>query len=496
MKTKSNQKIKWGTFGLIGGVAVLGALNATSGAESALADGIDFSVGVSPSSSITIPSTPIALTLNPATNAFDSSTFTVEAGTNNESGYRLIVTATNGGVSGTSGTDLARTAALSDGTRPTIPLLTSEYTQANFPANYWGIKINDGNYKGAASDGTIYSTNTKGGSNLSVTLGAKVDYEKPEGTYAAILNFTVLPNVTTATQVEQLSSMQDFALLTSTEKAQIISNMTVNKNYTLVDSRDGQEYTIAKLGGTDPTTSNYAEVWMTKNLNLAGGTKLNSTTTDMADDYVMPTANGFQADNTLPASATKNSADNNLTDSTQFSDNTMAYVFNSGTTSDCGASGQNVPCYSYYSWTAATLGSGVGVSDAGTNVTASICPKGWRLPTATTSGASATTNNNWKTGDNYALATAYGANLESNYYENAATFYNNAGPLTTVPNFLLAGYYYSGTFSGGGAGGRYWSSTVSSSTDAYRLYFNTSYVYSASTNNRYYGRSVRCMLAG
>ena len=116
------------------------------------------------------------------------------------------------------------------------------------------------------------------------------------------------------------------------------------------------------------------------------------------------------------------------------------------------------------------------------------------MPTATTSNANAQTNNNWKTGDFYALAKAYGANLESNYYESAGTFYNNAGPGTT-PNFLLAGYYYGGSFGLGGSRGSYWSRTSYSSTNAYNLSVDSGGVYSAGSNTRRNGFAVRCVLS-
>ena len=251
--------------------------------------------------------------------------------------------------------------------------------------------------------------------------------------------------------------------VTSSDLATLMPN--TGDTTTLPDARDGQEYTIAKLAD--------GKYWMTTNLNLAGGTTLN------ASDSNVPSDNYY----TLPASSTSGS-----------SSDTTDYVYNSGnTTSTCTSPG----CYSYYSWLAATAGgkdsSGNAVSTNGYNAAYSICPKGWRLPTSTTSNASATTSPNWKTGDWYALATAYGANLESNYYNNSdANFYNNAGPGTT-PNFLLAGYYNSGSFYGGGSNGYYWSSTARSSTSAYYLYFDSGYVSSASNNLRRSGTSVRCV---
>ena len=246
--------------------------------------------------------------------------------------------------------------------------------------------------------------------------------------------------------------------------ASIVTNACIGDTGTLTDSRDSQTYSVAKLAD--------GKLWMITNLNLAGGTVLSSDKSDV------PSTNYY----TLPASSTSG-----------FSSDTKAYVYNSGnTTSTC----SKPDCYSYYSWLAATAGgkdsSGNAVSANGYNAAYSICPKGWRLPTSTTSNASATSSNNWKTGDWYALATAYGANLESSYAESAATFYNNAGPGTT-PNFLLAGLYYNGSFYDGGSYGGYWSSTAYSSTYAYLLYFTSGGVGSAGGSNRKYGRSVRCV---
>ena len=256
---------------------------------------------------------------------------------------------------------------------------------------------------------------------------------------------------------------------------------------TVTDSRDDKEYTVQRLAD--------GKCWMTSNLNLAGGTALYSDDSNVpATGYTKASGNAYY---TLPASQTITSG-TSLPESA-FSDNSTAYVFNTGnettSQSDCTSS---KPCNSYYSWLAATAGgkdaSGSAVTSNGYNTAYSICPKGWRLPTSTTSNASATTSPNWKTGDWYALATAYGADLSSQHYQNAATFYNNAGPGTT-PNILLAGSYYSGSFRNGGSSGAYWSATSSSNTNGYDLYFYSGSVYSADGSSRRYGFSVRCVLA-
>ena len=190
-----------------------------------------------------------------------------------------------------------------------------------------------------------------------------------------------------------------------------------------------------------------------------------------------------------------------MTDNSQFSSVSNAYVYNSGNKTNCGAINQNTPCYSYYSWIAATLGGkqdngSTAQNNNGYNAAASICPKGWKLPTSTTSNANPQASPNWKTGDWYALATAYGANLENDYNDTSSAtgknFYNNAGPGTT-PNFLLAGRY-SDSFDNGGSYGGYWSATSRPGPRAYGLGFNSGSVRSADDYYRYGGSSVRCLL--
>ncbi|MBR3055862.1 hypothetical protein IKG64_00875 [Candidatus Saccharibacteria bacterium] len=276
--------------------------------------------------------------------------------------------------------------------------------------------------------------------------------------------------------------MQD---LTSSTIATLLPS--TGSTATVYDSRDQQQYTIAKLLD--------GKYWMTTNLNLAGGTALSADDTDVTSTYI----SGFTTQGNLTKSGNTivlpTSSPTGTSVSGYYTDDTMAYVTNSGNnTTTCNSS---TPCNSYYSWIAATLGGkqadgSTAQTSTGYNAAASICPKGWRLPTSTTSNANATTNNNWKTGDWYALATAYGANLESSRIQNDATFYKKAGPGTT-PNFLLAGEYNLGSFYNGGSNGSYWSSTAGSSTNAFHLWFHSGYVDSAYSTNRRLGFSVRCV---
>ena len=240
------------------------------------------------------------------------------------------------------------------------------------------------------------------------------------------------------------------------------------------DTRDNEVYLIGKLAD--------GKCWMLENLNIAGGTALSSTDTDFESTYTLPTTNGWTTSSgklVLPASSTSG-----------FSTNNYAYVYNSGNKENCGASGQNTPCYSYYSWGAATLGSGRSISADNTDAPYSICPKGWKLPTAYTTSAS-----NWQTtSDFYVMAHQYGLDSTTSTSESDSDFYNQAGP-GTLPNFLLAGDYDGGSFNDGGSSGSYWSATSYSNTNiARRLRFYSSSVNSAGYNTRGVGASVRCVL--
>jgi uncharacterized protein (TIGR02145 family) len=253
----------------------------------------------------------------------------------------------------------------------------------------------------------------------------------------------------------------------------ICDNVAIGQTGTLVDIRGGTEtYTVARLAD--------GKCWMTENLNIAGGTELSISDTDFELTYTLPTTDGWTVNNgrlVLPTSSTAFGTTDNV-----------AKLYNSGNKTNCGGLNQNTPCYSYYSWDAATLGSGRSISTDNTDAPYSICPKNWKLPTAYTTGKT-----NWQTlSDFYVLAHQYGLDSTTSTTESDADFYTKAGP-GTKPNFLLAGSYYDGSFYNGGSYGLYWSSTSSSSTNAYYLRFNSSYVSSASTNVRRTGFSVRCL---
>ena len=204
----------------------------------------------------------------------------------------------------------------------------------------------------------------------------------------------------------------------------IVANTAEGATATLKDYRDYKSYAVAKINGL---------LWMTKNLDLAGGTTLTSTDSNVTSDY------------TLPASSTSG-----------FSDYS-AYVYNSGSTT-CG---DGSPCYSYYSYAAATAGTNP--STDGESATSDICPKGWRLPTQAE-------------------------------FNTLVSSYSTSSALTGSPFLAVyGGYYYNSSFKYGGSRGHYWSSTARSSSLVYGLNFDSSSGANAGSNGKSRGFSVRCV---
>ena len=340
-------------------------------------------------------------------------------------------------------------------------------------------------YRKAATDVNPTGQDNAEGSTLKTTYQAYISKTQPAGTYIGQVKYTMVHPYDATAPEKPLGQCQSsdtcMQQQTFTSLAQKLPN--VGDITTLYDARDNQAYKVAKLAD--------GKYWMTENLNIAGGTALSSDDTDFDSNYILPTTNGWAVTDEkliLPPSAIKNDADNNLTDNSQFNTDNYAYVFNSGNKENCGDSGQNTPCYSYYSWDTATLGSGRNITTENTDADYSICPKNWRLPTS--GGMS---NEGWKRGDFYTLASAYGANLENNSFVNSSTFFESAGYGTT-PDFLLVGGYMSGSFNSGGNYGFYWSSTSGPGSQYARFLQFTSYsVDSGHGLNRWLGQSIRCL---
>ena len=243
------------------------------------------------------------------------------------------------------------------------------------------------------------------------------------------------------------------------------SSMDVGDITALTDERDGETYAVAKLAD--------GNVWIIENLRLnpqtASITLLNTnnpTTSFMTDAHassssttLCKTSNASCIDT---ISYNTNNLDRTLTQSPTNNDDSSAW-------------------YSYgvlYNWYTATAGNGTysftdtsGTNSDGT-VSGDICPAGWHLPTG---------NN----GEYVALNTAVSGSINRDI--SLRSFANN---------FIRGGDYNGNAPTNRGTQGRYWTSTASSQTTAYRFGYDSSSVTPNNTYSKWDAFAVRCIYDG
>ena len=440
--------------------------NNTSALDYSSNVGIGFTFN--PTLSINISSSDLIIdNLTPGTNS-DSNIINVSVATNAAYGYTLSATVGDSLHNNTNLTHTNNINVFSNiATDSSLPSLTTD--------NTWGYsyKLSNNttwnNYSGLSTEigKTLVNTDNQLAKPIDFKIAAKASSTQPSGTYTNTINFIAVSKPIPKT-IEDIVYMQTFGELLPTDLQSVKDSMEEEHAYILKDARDEQDYTIAKLKD--------GKIWMTKNLNLAGGTEITSELSDVSTNYTLPTANGFQEGNRLPESS-----------QTGFSNDAQAYVYNTGNNTDnCASPG----CYSYYSWDTVTAGSGVDIATSDTDAPYSICPKGWKLPNTRTGTNSSA--------DFRALAIAYGGleNIErftDTTSPTGATIYTaiRANP---APSFLPAGNYDdSDHLYGENIFGYYWTTTSSGSSSASILSFYSSVVNFASMNFRRRGLSARCL---
>ena len=416
-------------------------------------------ISVNLNETINISSYPASIDLtncNPSTSNLCTANASITISSNYELGYSLYMNATNG----------SPTALTNSSTSPssTIPSVTQAYSSANLPVNTWGYtggtnkssetggydcttnycpilaySSNDDSY---APNRLIDSTDSATASRTkTITFGAKVDTTKPSGTYTTSVTFTAV-----GTPSPSASTMQDF-------NTSSCAAMSIGDTTTLTDSRDDNEYTIAKLADNN--------CWMTQNLALGSSTAMNLT---QADSNVG--SGGF----TLPASVSEGDWSGSYTDPEFFN-----YAGNYPSQQATNKYGN------FYNWPAATAGTNPSSGDSQYD----ICPKNWRLPSASTS---ATTSEFYTMLNNYISTGTW----SSTYWTGVTTTNFTNAPVSLV----FSGGYYEDLY-GQGDFGDWWSSTAGDSYFAYSLYANSNgSVYPRSSDDKYGGNSIRCLIPG
>ena len=313
-------------------------------------------------------------------------------------------------------------------------------------------------------------------------------------------SFTVtLPDIATPPRLmSEISSMQEM----TPEFCASVTMDSPGNTARLKDERDGKYYWVAKLAD--------GNCWMTQNLELDLSTSapLTSELSDVTNSWT-PTSNTYTS---------AQSGDGNNTTAQSY--NLGKYVWKTpNSTGSCSGLGvydfSNSKCQSYwqdvsswtsmteyrtdgvtydantqtydahylagnyYSWEAATAGTGHSYTYSGSQAPDSICPKGFELPTS---------------GDSFDSTPGSFYNLLNQYGLTSGSTSGDNNIVKTPLFFVRSGYVFPTLYLGeAGFRGRYWSSVASSSSGAYTLYFNSSNVDPSFSEYRYEGLSVRCV---
>ena len=346
------------------------------------------------------------LALTADINSFTSGDITATAITNSQYGYTLTLEDVD------SSSDMTHTnSSIAD-------VLTSSFsgakTSAQMTNNSWGFSLNATDYYMIPTNGNpvaLKRTNSPMATDSEdtvVTFGAKVG-NITSGTYTDSVLFTIYTNGATGEPsdgtetlepgvppetrtISDITNMQDM-------NKKICANTPLETSATVTDSRDGSTYTIAKLKD--------GECWMTSNLKLQNYT-VTSADTDVPDGYSYE----------VPASTL------------DWANDGYVYEFNKLYVDDTYGG--------YYTYYVTTAGAPYEDSDIPEHyATQSICPKGWRLPTA-----------DYSDSETIRLSKAYRVRINGNA--------DVIGLVTGLPNYQLNGKVSYGTIQKQGEEASYW----------------------------------------
>ena len=345
----------------------------------------------------------------------------------------------------------------------------------------------------------ISESSAAGSTPVNFLIGANAVAGMPAGGYTNVINFVAVTKAAPVSLCGTTPTMQSIASIKNSLSEEVQTQ--------LCDERDGKTYYVAKLKD--------GNVWMTQNLDFELDTSV-ALTNELSDigygdkdgnnksgrtswmpenstqSYQYKDANGtthsdgnWNNDYNTKAHSYRPASDPTAGTSGDYGNDGDTYFapafMQNGTTmaswktmADCTGAGNSAETCAhwsvgtFYSWRAATAGSGDVSVTTRIDVTDSICPKGWKLPVGNGGDFQGLVNNGMTT-----------SNISS------APYY-----------FLRAGYYfgYYGAVYSTGDFGNYWSSTsYSSSSRAYLLYFSSGAIDPAYNLSRYSGMSVRCV---
>ena len=473
--------------------------------------------------------------------ASDSNVITVRVITNATQGYTLNATVGNSQTFDTddlvhsnsnynnvfSNTTFSATPTLSSNTNLDPDTWAFSYSTNNGStwANYNGLPL----YSDTEHIATLKSSNnpiaSTSGDEVKFKIAAKASSTQVSGEYNNVINFNLVaaPVPTTlAMAYEAAHKTQLYGYYQMQDMTSAICNAVEvdNDELQVIDSRDNKVYWIAKLEdghcwmtqnldldldstrtythadtdlgwGSDSATVSWQPSSETKGLNADGKTftSMGTGTVDRNSPRSRDLGDWYYAgnDGTSPLPFT---AVNYLTSENRTTVNGVTTV-NDGaghdffSTAPFDTNGAHGHLGNYYNWTAAVAMNDTSsrttstLADVTNNPQNSICPAGWRLPTASSVAAN----------DEYSrLAVLYAG------YKTGSFVATDASKLEAAPLYMIRNGMISGsTFNNPGKLLSYWTSTVSSASHAYTLYGNGDDFYGYGQNYRYLGRPIRCL---
>lgn len=311
---------------------------------------------------------------------------------------------------------------------------------------------------------------------------------------------SLLDTRTTGSFVRCVSSKNDlYSISTMQEITQeIIDNTDIEDAKQLVDTRDGKKYWVTKEYD--------GNIWMTQNLDFEISTSGTTLTPNDSDVLATKTITAESSFGTDP-------------DGIYYLDEGNYYYYSSSSNNggyyDIYNNGRNLYEYEgkqamhghgrvgdFYSWNAATAGSGSTISNDGYDAPESICPKGWSLPT--NGGASDISEGSY---DNMIMAFLVkdDRRYQDSYYDKYYYSRNYAASVANPPLY----YHFTGVIGEDGNLTKetniaaYWSSRFKNETqsgDKYAYQFKVistdRKAYQPNDDNiekSYYGAKVRCV---
>ncbi len=311
------------------------------------------------------------------------------------------------------------------------------------------------------------------------------------------LSFYSIPGKVNA--AEDFTEWRDLTNITYMQEMtiDICNKSKVGDRKALIDNRGGgydnqgrkNSYVVQKLSD--------GNCWMVQNLKLTGEDAIAEIKTNVLDDSNTNLTKGrtFTLDGTLESIDEESNRNQFGID---FDYNNGPQVFSP----DDNYKGRQKGYGAYYNWFAATAGTGnASVTTDGQDVSDSICPKGWRMPTAHKTNTGAPEYQ--YSFDKLVVDPLTGTTLAGDKYteETWTTTYRNgilsldnaSGAVFSDGFFSAAGAINNGSLGAVGTSGWYWSSTAFNGGSTYNLSFWKDKVSLSSNMVRCYGYSVRCV---